>query len=103
MKTISLKDWLDKGNELFGSNPLKWIFVCPKCKTKQTLEDLLDLGVAREELDEYTGFSCIGRLNRSKKGCDWTLGGLLGIHTLEVELPNGNTRPCFEFAKKKKE
>jgi len=32
------------------------------------------------------------------KGCNWTLGGLFQIHTLETVDADGNATPVFEFA-----
>lgn len=93
--TISHLDWLEKGKRLFGDDVLQWRFVCPKCKTIQTAKDLLDAGVKKEDVDGFLGFSCIGRFTKDK-GCNWTLGGLFTIHTLEVQFEDSK-RPIFEF------
>lgn len=37
-----------------------------------------------------------GRMCCSRKGCDWTLGGLFAVHKLEVVTPNGNKCPRLE-------
>lgn len=74
------------------------VFVCPRCGTKQTPQDLVDAG-AGERIDDahkYVGFSCVGRFNEGKTGCDWTLGGLFQIHTLEI-LSDGEKHPFFEL------
>ena len=47
--------------------------------------------------DGVVYFSCIGRWVPGI-GCDWTLGGLLRIHTLEVINGQGDKIPVFEFA-----
>ena len=97
MKQITLKEWIEKGEILFGKDRTKWKFVCPKCKTVQTLQDIIDTGVSIEDAQGYFAYSCIGRFTK-EKGCNWTLGGLLQIHTTEVIMPDGKKRPVFEFA-----
>lgn len=71
-------------------------FQCPRCKTLQSSNDLIKAGAGKNaiEVAKYLGFSCIGRFDKSK-GCDWTLGGLLQIHELEVILPSGKLHPFF--------
>jgi len=96
MKTIEHDQWLRKGEELFGKDVKKWQFVCPGCKTVQTIQDFIDAEVSKETISRSIGFSCIGRFT-DKKGCKWTLGGLLRIHKLEV-VQNGKAIPSFEFA-----
>lgn len=78
----------------------KWVFICPSCQTEQSGQDLLDVGVSLDECAGVIGYSCIGRFTRSK-GCDWTLGGLFQIHTLEVVDEDGGIHPRFEFADEK--
>ena len=95
---IELKDWIEEGEKRFGTDKSQWQFVCPACKTVQTVQDLIDAGVPKEDLDGYMAFSCIGRFTEGKKGCDWTLGGLFQIHKMEVVLDNGGKRKVFQFA-----
>jgi hypothetical protein len=94
---LPLNEFLATLREKFGADPKKWAFKCPRCGTIQTAEDLLAAGVKKEDLDGYLGFSCIGRFVKGK-GCDWTLGGLLQIHKLEVLTPDGQKHPRFEIA-----
>jgi hypothetical protein len=100
MKTLTHQEWLDEALNLFGkdSRGKDWVFECVRCKTKQTGQDFLDLGYDQDKIERVLGFSCIGRFT-DKKGCDWTLGGLIPIHQVEVVMPNGHKRPIFEFAK----
>ena len=82
---------------------------CPICCTVQSGADLIAVG-ARVEFDavqHYLGFSCIGRLTGADghvkgappgKSCNWTLGGLLQMHELEVITENGERHPHFEPA-----
>lgn len=99
MKTMTHAEWLKKAEELFGPDPKHWRFVCPSCNTIQSAMDFYDAGVAQDTIQRQIAFSCIGRHTKGK-GCDWTLGGLLQIHTLEVIFDNG-PRPVFEFAEVK--
>lgn len=74
-------------------------FKCPRCGTLQCAQDLIDAGAGSDidEVEKYLAFSCVGRWSDSK-GCDWTLGGLFQIHTLEVVTPDGKHHPRFEPA-----
>ncbi|KFH24300.1 hypothetical protein IB61_11625 [Brucella abortus LMN2] len=57
-------------------------------------------------LKKYLGFSCVGRFTGAPsprstpdgKPCDWTLGGLLSLHKLEIVDENGELHPRFEIA-----
>lgn len=59
-----------------------------------------------DEIEARLAFSCIGRATNAgpfKRGapagkeCDWALGGLLRLHTLEVD-DDGALHPMFEPA-----
>lgn len=97
MKTMTLEELKKVAKERFGEDGNKWAFVCPVCKTRQTAEDLLAAGVSKEDVSGKIGFSCIGRFTRDK-GCDWTLGGLLHLHELEIETPDGKKHMHFDLA-----
>jgi len=85
-------------------------FICPMCETKQSANDLIAAGAGSslDEVEKYLAFSCVGRFtgqgsplkNGASKGrgCDWTLGGLLGMAKLQVETPDGQLHPRFEVA-----
>ena len=96
MKTYQLEEWKQEGRERFGDDHRQWQFVCPSCKTSQTIQDLIDAGVDESEVEGYMAFSCIGRFSESK-GCKWTLGGLFQIHEAQVETESC-MRPVFVFA-----
>lgn len=111
MKTMTRDEFLEEAKRRFGPKARYWKFVCPACGTVQSIQQLLDAGVTKEKIDGVIGFSCIGRFtgqgdagiaakNRGEKwdkGCNWTLGGLLRIHQLEV-LIEGTARPTFQLA-----
>jgi hypothetical protein len=89
--------------------------VCPICGTVQSMASLIKVGAKPETVEGFFGFSCEGRFSRAGpwpaesnktdaakkrrlvRGCDWTLGGLLRLHRLEVTV-DGGVRPCFELA-----
>ena len=83
-------------------------FVCPMCRTVQSARDLIAAGAGRDfdEVGRYLGYSCVGRFTsacppRAKpdgEPCNWTLGGFLSMHTLEVVNTNGERHPHFELA-----
>lgn len=88
------------------------VFKCPMCGTLQTANELIAAGAAAdlEEVQKYVAFSCIGRFrpgspsafdHKAQKlkpgfGCDFTLGGLLPICHLMVQVPDEKSpRPVF--------
>ncbi|SEO65218.1 VVA0879 family protein [Nitrosovibrio sp. Nv6] len=82
---------------------------CPICKTIQSASDLIAAGAGKnfDEVEKYLGFYCIGRFTRAGghkkgvppgRGCDWTLGGFLQAHELEVVTPDGVHNPRFALA-----
>ncbi len=84
-------------------------FRCPICGTVQSMRSLLSAGAGKtiDDVEKFIGFSCVGRWNDAgpfkKKGpaahgCDWTLGGLFRLHTLEVIDGDGKPHPHFEVA-----
>lgn len=107
MKTVKIAEFLEnlKGQEV----PREHLaFVCPMCKTVQSMADLIAAGVKSEDADRYIGFSCVGRWTSGKpprktpdgKPCNWTLGGLFHLHELEIETEDGKKHPHFEPATK---
>lgn len=82
-------------------------FVCPMCKTTQSMDCLITAGAGKTEddVDGYIGFSCVGRWTRAGsprkqpdgKPCNWTLGGLLQLHDMVV-VKDGEERPHFASA-----
>jgi len=88
---------------------LHCVFICPMCGTLQSMQDLIDAGAGQtqEEVEPYTGFSCIGRFTHNQppplekgtqNGCNWTLGGLFSLHTTTVVTEDGQKHPRFDLA-----
>jgi hypothetical protein len=116
MRTMMQDEFLAEAKSRFGDNVRDWKFVCPMCGTVQSVQQLLDAVIAaggkKDDVHGYIGFSCIGRFTRQgdagiaakhrgeawDKGCNWTLGGLLQCHELEVIMPDGHKRPTFALA-----
>lgn len=95
VRKMTLEEWRAEGTRRFGKDPKKWKFKCASCGHVQCAEDFK--GLVDKPMD-YVFYSCIGR-HKKGVGCDWTLGGLLQIHKVEVD-PEGNLDPVpsFEFA-----
>jgi len=103
MRETTHQNWIKEAIELYGNDPKQWKFICPVCKTVQTIQDFIDAGVGKETISKTIAFSCIGRFTKTK-GCDWTLGGLFRLHTLEVKFEDEEKgRPTFEFADRSSE
>ena len=95
MITLTLDEWRAKGKEIFGSdNPRDWKFKCVSCGHVQCYDDFKGLV---DEPENVFYFSCIGRWKKGV-GCDWTLGGLLRFHGIEVTSQEGENIPVFNFA-----
>lgn len=94
---------------------------CPVCGTIQSLADLKSAlaKATREHLlghfesaapapELHLGFSCVGRFSGSGewrgaqdlpgRGCNWSLGGFLKLHKLEIVTTDGQRHPTFELA-----
>lgn len=83
-------------------------FICPMCRTVQSGASLIKAaaGNSMPEVERYLGFSCVGRFldaasprkEPDGKPCNWTLGGLLRLHNLEIVDADGKHHPHFEVA-----
>ena len=81
---------------------------CPICATVQSIADFVAAGATEAEAAKAIGWECIGRYTgagpfkqswrKQAKGCDWTLGGFLQFHDLEVIDELGKAHPRFEPA-----
>ena len=100
MITYTLNEWREEGNKRFGKDFKKWKFICPKCKTIQTPQDLLDIGVEKEKIDGYIGYSCIGCF-KNKTECKFNLNSFHNDETIIV-IEEGKYRPMFPFAEEGK-
>jgi len=100
MRVISVEQFHQECQAQGVPHSINVAFKCPVCKTIQCAADLIaaSAGKNEEEVQKYLGFSCIGRFTHGKQGCDWTLGGLFKLHTLEIEMPDGKKHPHFELA-----
>jgi hypothetical protein len=78
---------------------------CCICGTVQSINSMLKAGVSVDDANKAIGFSCIGRFtgagpakqgDKPGKGCDWSLGGLFRLHTVEVLFDGDKSSPAFE-------
>jgi hypothetical protein len=81
-------------------------FVCPACGYVQSMADHIAAGATPEQAEQAIGWACVGhrtgagspRKIADGKPCNWTLGGLFQIHTLEVIDEKGGRHPRFALA-----
>ena len=84
-------------------------FVCPMCGCVQSMADFVAAGCDPKRAENLIAFSCIGRVigagsprkEPDGKPCNWTLGGLFQLHTLEVVTDDGEKHPRFALATSK--
>ena len=92
-------EWLDEAKKRFGMDATKWKFVCVACGHVQSMSSVMDTDPDQsvDSVQEWINFSCEGRFNKGH-GCNWTLGGLMQLHPVEV-AKDGEEKPvrCFEF------
>lgn len=116
MESISLNELHHRFHAQGVSSRDHMAMVCPRCGTVQSIVSWMRAGAVYEVAERYTGFSCVGRLTKAGPwpadndqtpnavrrrlvpGCDWTLGGLLQIHELEVTSDAGLRMPAFVVA-----
>lgn len=115
METIAHAEFLDRLKAQGVSSRNHVALKCPICSTVQSMASLVRAGCKPDQVDSVFGWSCEGRLTnagswpgrndqsekaqarRQVRGCDWTLGGLLHLHDLEV-IMDGKKQPCFDIA-----
>jgi hypothetical protein len=106
-KIIPVTEWLARGRELFGEDPLQWRFKCPICGHVQTMADFKAIG--QQAQSAYR--ECIGRhLPKSqcatdlasvpgkdgkKSPCDYATYGLFQIG--DKVTPEGQDKPITVF------
>lgn len=97
MRTLTHKEWRDRGAELFGKDSRDWKFICLACGNIQSIREVCERmpNLDPKEVAGWIHSGCEGRINR-KRGCNWTLNGLLHIHELEVAV-NSDHLPAFPF------
>jgi hypothetical protein len=107
MRTISISEFY-KARDAQGVPVGFGVVICPGCKTPQNAQDLIKAGAGASLRDvaKFLGVSCVGRFTgapaprREPDGnpCNWTLGGLLKIHTTTVVDEIGRKQPFFDIA-----
>lgn len=108
MKTLTLDEFRAE-LKAQGVEREDYAFKCPMCGTIQSGRMLINAGAGADfdAINGMVGFSCVGRFTRKTSpsiekgknhGCNWTLGGLFQMHTLEVITPDDVHHPHFEPA-----
>ena len=108
MRKITMDEFIEEGKCKFGIDASNWKLVCPMCNTAQSINDFIEAGIDMDEAKKAIGFACIGRytnkgtpaeeLNKNH-GCNWTLGGILRMHKLEIICEDGEVLPHFDIEK----
>lgn len=108
MRTITLEEFHAELKAQGVKSHEDVAFVCPMCGTVQSGKDFIAEGAGKnfDEVEKYVGFSCIGRFTGAGSprkrpdgsSCNWTLGGLFKLHTLEVVTPDEKHHARFELA-----
>lgn len=106
---IPVAEWRKKGSELFGEDMKQWRFVCPICKTPQTIQDFVNAGVHKEAAGSSIAQECIGRylpgsqkaISATKvikgKPCNYAGYGFFKLNPVAVELEDGEVLLAFDF------
>jgi hypothetical protein len=97
---LTLEAWYAEGTRLFGTDRMKWRFVCPVCLHVQSVEDYRNAGAT----EGMVAFSCVGRATGAgsfdaKRGgpCNYAGGGLFKLNPVTLKLPDGEQITVFEF------
>jgi hypothetical protein len=108
VKTITLEEYHSALKAQGTKEHGELVMICPMCGTMQTGNDFIRAGAGKtfEDVEQYVGFSCVGRFTGAKsprkepdgEPCNWTLGGLFQCQKLVVVLPDGSRHPRFEVA-----
>jgi hypothetical protein len=109
MKTMTIAEYHAALKAQGTKDRAKLCMICPMCGTIQNAEDLIRAGAGAtfEDVEQYLGFSCVGRWTHQKPppkvkgtqvGCDWTLGGFLPCCDLVVVTEDGQKHPRFDVA-----
>ncbi len=101
VRRVTYEEWVIEAEALFGSDALKWRFVCPSCGHVASVQDWKDAGAP----EDAVAFSCVGRWLPSRsegfgKGapCNYAGGGLFRLNPVSVAMSDGRVHETFEFA-----
>jgi len=97
----SLDDWRKEAVRLFGSDPMKWRFICPSCGHIATVQEWKDAGAP----EGAVAFSCVGRwlvkkeeaFQKGKGPCNYSGGGLFRLNPVSVK-EGSYIHHFFDFA-----
>ena len=86
---MSHDEWQAKGEQLFGTDIMRWKFICPSCGHIASVQDWKDAGAP----EGAVAFSCVGRyLPRCSDAftygvgpCNYAGGGLFGLNPIDVD------------------
>lgn len=103
------EEWRAEAANRFGTDKMKWRFVCPGCSHVASTEDWKEAGAPEGSV----GFNCVGRYQpegpvgeilvdavlKNRGGpCNYTGGGLLGLNPVHIDLGGDKSVHMFAFA-----
>lgn len=105
-ETISVEEFRTRLKAQTVSSRIHTALKCPMCATVQSIQSFICAGTEPEQAEKFIGFSCVGRVTGAPsprkepdgEPCNWTLGGLLRMHDLEVVDEEGIKHPYFVVA-----
>jgi hypothetical protein len=107
--TMTKQDWIDKGIELFGPDPMNWKFVCPVCGNVQSPADFQQYKEKGATPESATN-ECIGRYAGAKsthltgkaQPCDYAGYGFFKLSPIRVVDETGQEVHSFGFFEEEK-
>ena len=101
-KKYTHEEWVAEATRRFGSDAMKWKFVCPSCGHVSSVQDWKDAGAE----EGAVAYSCVGRFltgpvkdafSRSGGPCNYAGGGLFRINPVTVRM-GMSEHYVFDFA-----
>lgn len=101
-RTITYDEWIKEAQARFGTDSMRWKFVCPVCGHVASVADWKRVGAGEGEV----AFSCVGRHIASAKQafeengtgpCTYAGGGLFRLNPVTVRR-GSEEHQVFEFA-----
>lgn len=96
--SITMEEWHAEGVRRFGTDEMRWRFICPSCGHVASVQDYKDAGAP----ENVVAFSCVGRwlpnavqILEKPGPCNYAGGGLFRLNPVQID---GRTERYFAFA-----
>lgn len=93
--TISLRQWNEYGTRKYGTDRSKWMFVCPNCDRRQSLEMLSKQFPEVDRCMFFVGQSCGYRYSNMSDMCNHS--HFCHDNPLLVVFPDGTSYSMMDF------